>query len=58
MLLNLDLYICGIIWTVLISITLERARIENQTHENRNQYWESDHAQKKQKLHIITKFAS
>lgn len=44
--LNLDLYICRIIWIVIISITLERARFENQTHENRNQYGKSDHVQR------------
>lgn len=33
MFLNLDLYISGIIWIVLISVTLERARIKNQAHE-------------------------
>lgn len=38
MFLNLHVHICGIIWIVLISITLERARIKNQTQENRNQY--------------------
>jgi len=27
-------------------ITLERARTENLTHENKNQYWKSDHSQR------------